>query len=154
MDNFLNNPTQIFLVVGLVCLALELFFLGISGPLLFLGLGALIASGALALNLVAGLEAGILVTCLSGLILAIVLWKPLKKLQNQPSKPDRSSDMIGQTVQTKTEVSFVSGAVRYSGMNWNARIDPKETEARLIEAETTVTITSIDGNVLMVKPTN
>lgn len=151
MDSFLNNPTQVFLIIGAVCIAIEILLLGINGPLLFLGLGALIASGILALEFVSGYPAGISITCISAIILAISLWKPFKALQNKETKPDTSSDLIGQIVTTTAEVNSTSGQIRHSGINWNARIDSSETAIESFEKGDLVVIAGVNGNTLFVK---
>ena len=78
-----------------------------------------------------------------------MLYVIMKKFQNQGGGPDTSSDMIGKTVPSSTEISKVSGKIRFSGIDWNARLD--ETELESIQADQSCVITGVDGNTMIVK---
>ena len=80
----------------------------------------------------------------------MLLWKPLKKFQGETPVSDNSSDMIGQVVPVQELVTPNGGSIRYSGINWQARLhDSASVES--LESGLRVTITAIDGNVMLVK---
>ena len=58
--------------------------------------------------------------------------------------------MIGQVVPVSTAITQNGGNVRHSGINWNARLD-QDSDAESIAQGERVTISGIDGNVLIVK---
>ena len=95
---FQENQHAFWFTVGFVLLAIEIGFLGLaSGIVLFSGVGALVTGLLLWLGwLPNNLLAGIASFGISSFVCAIVLWKPLLRMQNYktPAK-DNSSDLIG-----------------------------------------------------------
>jgi hypothetical protein len=79
------------------------------------------------------------------------MWKPLKKLQNSRSKTDESSDMIGLQVTVVDDISKASGSIRYSGINWNARL-AEEANVEVIGSNQVCVIAAITGTTMLVKP--
>jgi len=102
-------------------------------------------------NLISGWEIEGFVLGISTAITAVLLWKPLKWLQNSGGGPDTSSDMIGRQVPTSNEITHYGGTIRYSGINWNSRLAKDCTSDCIPEGELCI-ITSVDGNIMLVKP--
>jgi membrane protein implicated in regulation of membrane protease activity len=145
--NFTENPQNIYFIAGSICLLIELGVLGMSGPLLFISIASF-ATGFMVLNgFIEQWGFGLLSIGVISLLSAIVLWKPLKNFQKRSDKIDDSSDMVGKHVMTVSEVSSISGEIRYSGLNWQARID----NGQAIQADSICKINRIDGNTLYIE---
>ena len=151
IDYFLDNHDQMFYLLGGLCLVLELTVIGLSGPLLFIGIAAFITGALSGLGVISGWEAEIFTLGVSTSILALVLWRPLKRFQNAGGGPDSSSDMIGLNVAAVTAIDHSSGKIRYSGIDWTARLS-RDAGVERIAAEQMCTIVSIQGTTMLVKP--
>lgn len=147
----LNHHDQTFYLIGGVSLVVELALLGLGGPLLFFGIAAFITGALSAMGMISGWEAEIFTLGISTAILAMVLWKPLKKFQNSGGGADTSSDMIGLHVPATTTISQSSGKIRYSGIDWNARLSP-DAGVDAIAAEQLCTIVAVKGTTMLVAP--
>ena len=86
-------------------------------------------------------------------LLALLLWRPLKKFQNSGGGADTSSDMIGRVVNVSKDITEEEGAIRYSGIDWQARLDASANEAFIAEGEQCI-IASVNGNIMLVKETS
>ena len=102
-------------------------------------------------NLISGWEIEVFVLGMLTAITAVLLWKPLKKLQDSGGGFDTSSDMIGRQVPTSSDITHYGGTIRYSGINWNSRL-AEDCESDCIPEGESCIITSVDGNVMLVKP--
>jgi membrane protein implicated in regulation of membrane protease activity len=150
MDYLQNNHDQLLYVIGAIALIVELSVTGLSGPLLFFGLGCLISGLLVSAGIIQGWEFEVLsVSLLSGAA-ALLLWQPLKHFQGNKLVADTSSDMIGQKVPVSELVTINGGKVRHSGINWNARLSETAT-VESIDIGQRVTIVAVDGNVLIVE---
>lgn len=148
-DFITNHHDKVLYCLAAICLIIELTLIGLSGPLLFFSIGCLITGILVSLQIVSGLEMEILFVGLFSLISAVILWKPLKKIQGDGKTQDTSSDLIGQTVIVNDPITSHSGTVRHSGVNWTARLD--ESSHENIESQSQVIITAVNGNILLVK---
>jgi membrane protein implicated in regulation of membrane protease activity len=149
----LDNHDQVFYLIGGVSLIVELTLLGLGGPLLFFGMAAFITGALSGLGVISGWESEIFTLGVCTAILAIVLWKPLKNFQNSGGGPDTSSDMIGLKVPASSIINQSSGKIRYSGIDWNARLcDDAGVES--IAAEGMCTIAGVEGTTMLVKPSS
>jgi len=83
-------------------------------------------------------------------LITLVLWKPFKNFQNAGGGRDTSSDMIGKQVPSVGEITQVAGHIRYSGIEWNAKLD-NDSSNETIEANTQCIITGVEGNTMLVK---
>tara|TARA_B110000444_G_scaffold244862_1_gene264718 strand:- start:670 stop:1140 length:471 start_codon:yes stop_codon:yes gene_type:complete len=151
LQYLLDNHDHTFYLIGGLSLVMELAFLGLSGPLLFLGIGAFITGALSSLHFISGWDTEIFTLGIITAILALSLWQPLKKFQNAGGGPDTSSDMIGLEVLTATNINKISGKIRYSGIDWNARI-AIDVDVDSIAADQICTIVEIDGTTMLVKP--
>jgi len=146
---FSENHAQLFFLIAIVSLIIELTVMGMSGPLLFFAIGTFITAILSSLGIITGWELELLSLALLTAIAAIVLWKPLKNFQNRGDGKDNSSDMIGLTVPCVVEVTAVDGAIKYSGINWKARLDKQQSQ--VIPEGTMCKISAVEGNVMIVK---
>lgn len=139
-----------FLISG-ISFVIELSIMGLSGPLLFFALGTLITGILVSLNIVNTVELEILTAGVVSTITAVLLWKPLKKYQNAGGGADNSSDMIGLEVKAASDISKSSGQVRYSGVNWSAKLAEND-DSMIIPEGCLCKISQIQGNILIVTP--
>ena len=147
----LDNHDQTFYLIGGLSLVIELTLMGLGGPLLFFGIAAFITGALSGMGVISGWEAEIFTVGIVTAILAVVLWKPLKNFQNSGGGSDASSDMIGLNVHATTTIDQSSGKIRYSGIDWNARLS-SDAGVDVITAEQLCTIVSVEGTTMLVTP--
>jgi membrane protein implicated in regulation of membrane protease activity len=148
-DYLLNNHDKLLYGIASISLLVELTVIGLSGPLLFFAIACFLTGLLVSFNLISSWEMEILLVGLFTLMSAIILWKPLKQFQGTTKVVDNSSDMIGQTVRVSETVTVNGGSIRYSGINWNARL-AMHSQVENIETGIVVTITAMDGNIAIV----
>ncbi|KAE8177141.1 NfeD family protein [Photobacterium carnosum] len=144
-----SNIPQTLVILGLLTLIIEVLILGCSTfVLLFFGIAMLITSGLIYMGM---LEANWITTILTlaiiTLVLAIVLWKPLKKLQNKPSKTDIKSDFAVITFELEKDLlPSERYTFNYSGIQWLLKSNT------VIEKGVTVKVVKKEVGVLWVEP--
>ncbi len=146
------SPVLFFCLAGLVLIGVELVVFQLSVVwLLFIGLGALAASG---LGWLLGWEDWTLMTAtfvVASGVLTALLYRPLKRWQDHPG-PIAGNDAIGQLVKVKTTLQpGHEGKVLWSGSEWNARLAEGVNATLSVEDE--AYITAISGIRLTVAPT-
>ena len=121
-----ENMPEALLIAGILLLVIEVLVLGFSTFFLFFfGLGLIGASlvffsGLLQANVTNAL---IVMSIISGLS-AVVLWKPLKKMQNTLDDSPVESDLIGLQFQLHEDLPVgTSINHQYSGINWKITCD-------------------------------
>ena len=152
---FQENQHALWFTVGFVLLAVEIGILGLaSGIVLFSGIGALVTGVIMWLGWLPDTWlAGIASFGISSFASAVILWKPLLRMQNYktPAK-DNSSDLIGYEFTLGEPVTTTShGATQYSGVTWRVEID-NESGIESIGAGERVVVTSVDAGVFRVRP--
>ena len=152
-----ENQHAFWFLVGFVLLAIEIGFLGLaSGIVLFSGIGALVTGVMLWAGWLPDTWlAGIASFGISSFACAVILWKPLLRLQNYstPAK-DNSSDLIGREFRLQQTITATRhGSTQYSGIEWRVEIDGS-TGAESIEAGERVVVASVDAGVFRVRPLN
>jgi len=148
-DYLLNNHDKILYGVASIALLVELTLIGLSGPLLFFAIACFLTGLLVSFNIVSSWEMEVLLVGLFTLMSALILWKPLKQFQGTKKVIDNSSDMIGQAVRVSETVTVNGGSIRYSGINWHARLSSL-SQVELLEKDIVVTITAMDGNIAIV----
>jgi hypothetical protein len=146
-----THHDQVFYVIAGLSFVLELTVIGLGGPLLFFAIASFITGILISGNLISGWDIEVFVLGVLTAITAVLLWKPLKKLQDSGGGFDTSSDMIGRQVPTSSDITRYGGTIRYSGINWNSRL-AEDCESDCIPEGESCIITSVDGNVMLVKP--
>jgi membrane protein implicated in regulation of membrane protease activity len=150
MEYFLENPDHVWYLISGISFVVELSIMGLSGPLLFFAIASLITGMLVTIGFVDGFQSAILTVGLLTAIIATILWKPLKSLQNSNNNTDGSSDMIGLKVLASSEINVSSGTIRYSGINWQARL-ADDTSDESISEKSQCQIIAITGNTMLVK---
>jgi membrane protein implicated in regulation of membrane protease activity len=144
-----NHASLLFAIAG-VALVLELAVMGLSGLLLFFSIGCFITATLTHFGIISGWESEVFSVGLFSCITALLLWKPLKRFQEKGVPQDNSSDMTGREVPCAETINKTQGAIRYSGINWPARLDSSAKVSEIAEGELCV-IVNVDGNVMLVK---
>jgi len=149
MDFITQNLPQTLMVLGIVALIIEVAVLGLSTfILLFFGLslfltGLLMSFGILPDSLTTALWSNTVVT--AGL--AVVLWKPLKQIQNRVDKKQVNSDFAELTFVLTSDVTEQGLTThQYSGISWKLK------SAQPIIAGTEVLVTKKEVGVMWVTP--
>lgn len=145
-----NHANLLFLIAG-VAFVIELTVLGLSGLLFFFAVGCFITAILTSMGLISSWEAEVLSVGLLTSLSALVLWKPLKKFQSTEIPIDTSSDMSGREVMCAEPITKTQGAIRYSGINWPARLDKTVDVSTIGEGQPCIIINT-DGNIMLVKP--
>jgi len=150
MEYFLENPDHLWYLIAGISFVIELSIMGLSGPLLFFAIASLGTGILVSIGFVNGWQSEVLTVGLLSAIVAVILWKPLKSLQNSKNKTDNSSDMVGLTVLASSDINATSGSIRYSGIDWQARLADDVNE-ELITDKSQCQIVAITGNIMLVK---
>lgn len=155
IEYFNANQHAFWVTVGFALLIIEAVALGFStGVLLFSALGALVTGGLLWAGVLPDTWlAGTASFGVSSAVLALLLWKPLLKLQNYevPDK-DNSSDLVGlRFVLKETVTRSQPGSTRYSGIDWRVEIDPR-LGIDQIDAGTPVAVMSVEVGLFRIMP--
>jgi len=150
MEYFLENPDHLWYLIAGISFVIELSIMGLSGPLLFFAIASLTTGILVTIGFVEGWQSEIFTVGILTAAVAAILWKPLKSLQNSKGKTDNSSDMVGLTVLANSEINVSSGTIRYSGIDWQARL-AEEANGESISAESQCLIVAITGNIMLVK---
>ncbi|ABV84599.1 MULTISPECIES: NfeD family protein [spotted fever group] len=151
-----NYLTEIWLIIGIICIVVEFFAVPSIG-FLFFGLGALSNTLVVYNYPLVSLTNQITFFGILSLIWFCILYYPLKKyVYNKTDKTKNYSDMIGKTVEvySSTVSSDTIGQVRWSGAIMNAYLVPNEIDAKTGDR---LFIIEVKGNVLICsreKPNN
>jgi membrane protein implicated in regulation of membrane protease activity len=145
------NHAHLFYVIAGLSFLVELTVMGLSGPLLFFAIASFVTAILISMGLISGWEAEIFTLGVLTAIIALLLWKPLKRFQNCSDGSDNSSDMIGRQVPVSKTVNLAEGSIRYSGIDWSSRLDEGAGVESINEGMQCI-ITSVDGNIMLVKP--
>lgn len=148
INYFTTHHAQLFYVLAGISFIVELSVLGMSGPLLFFAIACLKTGVLVHLGLISGWETEVLTVGILSVLITLVLWKPFKNFQNIGGGRDTSSDMIGKEVSSVGKITHTAGHIRYSGIDWNARLD---SDDQTIEDNTQCIITAVEGNTMLVK---
>ena len=153
MEYFLENPDHLWYLIAGISFVIELSIMGLSGPLLFFGLASLGTGILVSLGFINGWQSEVLSVGLLTALITAALWKPLKSLQNTKDKTDQSSDMIGLKVPASSEINLTKGSIRYSGIDWQARL-AEDVNIESISDTEQCQIVAVEGNIMLVKPTS
>jgi len=151
MQYFLENPDHLWFLIAGLSFVMELSIMGLSGPLLFFAIASLITGILVNFGLLNDWQTQVLAVGILTAITALILWKPLKKFQNTKTATDNSSDMIGLRVPASADITATDGSIRYSGINWNARLS-ESCNVEKIDDKGLCEIVAISGNTMLVKP--
>ncbi len=151
MQYFADHHDHLFYLVAGISFIVELTILGFGGPLLFFAIASFVTGILISLGVITGWEMEIFTLGVLTAVTALLLWKPLKNFQNSGGGADTSSDMIGKAVSASSDITANSGSIRYSGIDWNSRLDSHAEVEKIANGEQCI-ITSVNGNTMIVKP--
>ena len=146
------HQSGFWIATGFTLLAAEVLLFGFTTIIfLFAGLGAIITGLAMMFGLLPETwTAGISCFGITTGLVSTVLWKPLKKMQDNTSPQKQTSDLIGYEFVLQQDVTTLQpGQHRYSGVDWKVELDGQAGEQ--LSAGQRVTVTSIDAGIFRVK---
>jgi membrane protein implicated in regulation of membrane protease activity len=141
MDFFTNNLAESLFIIGLILLVIEVAVLGFSTfVLFFVGLAAMLTGALLYVGILPNSGLGAMFsTGILTLTFAVILWRPLKRMQSDVSPKKAQGDLVGHQFILKDTVSLTeSPKYHYSGVDWSLiSVVPIEvgTRVEVIEAE-------------------
>lgn len=149
-----GHQPEFWIFVGFVLLVVEAGVLGFtSGVLLFGSIGALLTGVLMWVGLLPETwVAGIAGCGIGAGASALVLWKPLLRLQHGRQAPgrDRTSDFIGHEFVLEDRIDGTArSSVAYSGVTWTVHPDP-ELSAGAVDAGARVRVTAVDAGIFYV----
>ena len=124
MEWFLNNPSQSLITMGIVLLIIEVVVMGFSTFILtFIGLSLVITGTGVYLGMLSGdLMTIVISNAIVASVVAIVLWKPLKRFQNKVDTTPVSNDLVGITFTLAQDIdASTAGKHRLSGVEWQVK---------------------------------
>lgn len=136
-----NNFASLLIVLGIVLLVLEVGVLGFSVFILFFVGLACIVTGLLTMLgvLPETLTVAFGSVALFSLVFAVLLWKPLKKMQNSGDSHVVKGDFIGHSFVLEHAVSTNQfSAHKMSGISWKVKSEsplPAGTLVEVVKAE-------------------
>lgn len=149
-----SHQSGFWITAGFILLAAEALVFGFATIiLLFAGIGALITGLLMAVGVLPETWiAGVSGFGLSTGIVSILLWKPMRRLQNDNvSTQSNSSDLIGYEFVLQEDISpMKTGHHRYSGIDWTVELDPSAA-ADSLPAGQRVKVASVDAGIFRVK---
>mgnify|MGYP003384289080 CR=1 FL=1 len=104
---FFENPEHLWYLIAGISFVVELSIMGLSGPLLFFAIASLSTGILVSIGIIEGWQSEVLAVGILTAIVAAILWKPLKSLQNSKGKTDNSSDMVGLKVLVSENLSLL-----------------------------------------------
>ena len=152
-DYIVTHQTEFWFVFGFVMLAIEVVTGFTTGIFLFGGLGALATGLLMSFGMIPETWiAGVSGTGISSGVIASLLWRPLKRLQNDhPVGKDNSSDFVGYEFVADSDITVTNpGTTHYSGIPWKVEID-KDAGVDSIQAGQRVAVSSVDVGMFKVK---
>ena len=154
MIEYINmHQSGFWIAIGFALLAAEVLLFGFTTIIfLFAGLGAIVTGLAMMFGLLPETwTAGISCFGITTGLVGAVLWKPLKKMQDNSTPPQRqSSDLIGYEFVLQQDITTLQpGQHRYSGVDWKVELDGQAGDQ--LSAGQRVTVTSIDAGIFRVK---
>ncbi|MGB5398098.1 MAG: NfeD family protein [Gammaproteobacteria bacterium] len=148
------NQSGFWIAAGFAMLAAEVLLFGFTTIIfLFAGIGALVTGLLMMFGVLAETwTVGIASFGISTGIVSLLLWKPLRKLQDSRAPvQQQSSDLVGYEFVLQEDISQTHpGTYRYSGINWKVEVDPSSPHDNL-SARERVRVVSLDAGVFRVK---
>jgi membrane protein implicated in regulation of membrane protease activity len=148
MEYLLSNLPQTLVVIGLILLAIEGLVLGFSTfVLLFIAIGSILTGILFALGVLpANLLNALLSTAVISTLVALVAWKPMKRMQNKVEIQKVDNGMIGHRFVLSEDLNVGQTIThRYSGINWQVKAK------QMLVAGTEVKITYMEVGLLTVE---
>lgn len=136
-----DNLAETLFIIGLIILIIEVTVLSFSTIILFMiGAATIITSVTMYLGILSPniLDAVLMIGIVTA-VLAIVLWKPFKQLQNAKDDKAVSSDLVGFTFILAQDITPESDVkYKYSGIEWRL------VSTQTIAAQTKVKVVAVN----------
>jgi len=148
MEYILTHLPQTLVVLGLIFLVIEVLVLGFSTfVLLFVGVGTIITGLLMALGfLPETLVNALLATAVISSLVALVSWKPMKRMQNSVEAHQVENGMVGEKFTLEEDLHLgKTVSHRYSGIDWEVK------SKQALTAGTEVKIVNMQVGVLTVE---
>ncbi|MBT4355580.1 MAG: NfeD family protein [Rhodospirillaceae bacterium] len=133
--------SQWLFMLGIGLLVIEIAFLGFATfVLFFVGLAMLVTGGLMAVEILPQtINSAVTAVSLLSISSAILLWKPLKKIQSSNKDNDIEVGLVGHRFQLETDISpEKSGEHAYSGITWKVVSDQaiaKAAHVKVVKAD-------------------
>ncbi|PCI06637.1 MAG: hypothetical protein COB77_06440 [Gammaproteobacteria bacterium] len=153
MDYINNHMSGFWIALGFAMLVAEVMLFGFTTIIfLFAGLGALTSGLLMSFGVIP--ETWIAGTACFGIatgVFGVVLWKPLKALQDKAAPPQKpTSDLVGLEFVLMDDISVMSaGSHRYSGIDWKVELDAGSKFDSLAKGKRVIVV-SVDVGVMRV----
>ncbi|GAA0859772.1 NfeD family protein [Aliiglaciecola litoralis] len=149
MDWLMNHLAETLVIAGLLMLAIEIAILGFATfVLFFIGMAAVIAGALMYMGVIPEtIMSAVLTVAIISALDALLLWKPLKNLQQNVDNTPAKSDLIGHSFTLSEDVSPTTHTqYHYSGINWTLK------SQQPIPAGSTVKVSKVEVGVFYVEP--
>ncbi|MEH6452103.1 MAG: NfeD family protein [Psychromonas sp.] len=141
MEYIYTHLPQTLVVLGLILLAIEVLVLGFSTfVLFFIGIGSIATGVLMALGLIPEtVLTSLLATAIISIVVTLIGWKPMKRMQNKVEISTVNNDMIGHRfILTEELLIGRTTTHRYSGIDWQVKAKQEiaaGTEVKIISME-------------------
>ena len=149
MEYISTHLVEFLIVVGLGLLVVEVAVLGFSTfVLFFVGLASVSTGLLMSIGVIPEqMQSSLISMGIFTALFAVVLWRPLKRLQGKVSKNVIKHDFIGMEFVLETEVSpQVAGQFRYSGIDWQVKSEIEISSGKKVK------VVNVDVGVLHIAP--
>jgi membrane protein implicated in regulation of membrane protease activity len=153
MEWLIASLSGILIFLGIALLAIEMLVFAFSSFILFfVGLACLITGLIIILGLLpSSLAVAFFTVAILSILLAVLLWKPLKDMQNHVDHTPASGDLVGHSFVLSGDVAPGQTInYRYSGIEWRVRSEQALTAGTEVE----VTIANVGEFTVAEKPNN
>ena len=139
MDFVYQNLITILAILGISLLAIEMLIMGFSTFILtYFGVALVISALAMYVGIIPEtVGSAVLSTAVLATVAWAVLWKPLKRMQNQVDTKPVTSDMVGYSFLLESDVGpNLHGQHHYSGIDWKVVSDSPitaQTRVKVVE---------------------
>ena len=149
-----THQSGFWIALGFLLLVAEALVFGFSTIIfLFAGIGALVTGLLMSVGVLPETWIAGVASCgISTGIVSLLLWKPMRKMQDDHTPTQsQSSDLIGYEFVLQDDISLMStGSHRYSGVDWKVELDAGAA-ADSLSAGQRVTVVSVDAGIFRVK---
>ncbi len=126
MNWFAENMAESLVVLGLALLVIEILILGFATfILLFVGIAAIVTGGLIYMAVIPDtLLAAFMSMAICTALSALLLWKPLKNMQQDVDPTEASNDLVGHRFTLSEAVSeHQNPEYKFSGIMWKLKAD-------------------------------
>jgi membrane protein implicated in regulation of membrane protease activity len=143
-----DNLSILLIIIGIALLAVEVGVFGFSVFLLFfVGLACIVTGIMMQFLIPATVTWGLIMVAVLSITFAVVLWKPLRKMQDSRGNTAVKNDLIGHSFVLERDIAAGGhGKHRMSGVDWKVRSDAP------LKAGAHVQVVKVDVGELTIAP--